>query len=633
MRLGCGKRFGLMLTSANAKDENVERPAEIPSVKKMNIPRSFLVTMLLLTWSLSSAGQNNCSTQPPLGTCPAPASPVVAWCAGNNSNSTCPGGTSWVAFYTSPPATGSWSGQFEGLDAASLLGAGLVPGPQADPNGAVGPTNATGVGQYLEFSNYTVQAFDRATGNGIFSNRPNSGGVPQPLASMFAPHGSAYCGNESLDGLATYDRIDGVFVLADLFNPGGTGGYYFCIGVSAPSGAVPANNLQGYNNQSYWNVYAYNLTPAIPVNSEGRVYFPDYARFGTWKDGFYVTWDLLDLSQNDDIVGFEVCQLDKTNMIAGLVPNQPVCYTYIPSYAGGPGGTDKSLIHTLLPADFEGNNPIPSTTAGEYFLAQVNPSNAGTNNPCTVAPCISDQLAFWTWSGFQTGSGPTYLVPKTSYIPGCYAPHSPYVTQCVWEPYGGVIDSVGDRLMQRLAYRYISGTQKKEYLAVASTVQAHYGSKRTAIRYYKIQAGATASVLLSGTLQDTANFYYLSLPSVAMDSAGNLGITYTVTGSTSHGSLNNYDPSPFFVTVGSNGAHGTPVAILSNSGSSGQDETDTSWGEYVSVSSDPNDDLTFWAVDEYMNGDQTGNCLYHPKVGTGCTWATRIFTCKKGAGC
>ena len=123
------------------------------------------------------------------------------------------------------------------------------------------------------------------------------------------------------------------------------------------------------------------------------------------------------------------------------------------------------------------------------------------------------------------------------------------------------------------------------------------------------------------------------MPSVAMDKNGDLGITYTVTGNASHGSVSNYDPSPYFVTVAANGTQGTPVAILSNSGSSGQDETDQYWGEYVSVSSDPDNDSTFWAIDEYMNGNQTSSCSYSLGLGNGCTWASRVFTCQKGSGC
>jgi hypothetical protein len=595
---------------------------------KLQFGRCVTLLLLLLLANLPAFAQNNCTVSPPTGTCAAP-SPVQTWCAGNNLNSTCPGGTSWIGFSTSAPAAGSWTNQFEGLDAASIRSSGVSPRPQPDPNGGVGPTNSSGVGQYLEFSANYVQAFDRQTGHGILSTRAGGAATPQPIAEAFVPGGKNYCGNGSVDGIATYDRIDNVFVLANIFNPGGATTYYYCIGVSAPSGSVPASNLEGSSNQSHWNVYAYYLNPAIPHDAAGNLYFPDYQRFGTWSDGYYVAWDLEDISQNYDIVGFEVCKLDKADIVAGLSSNPPVCYTYIPSYIATTAG---SLIHTLLPADFEGDNPIPSNTAGEYFLAQVNPSNPGSDAQCTTAPCTTDQLAFWTWSGFTAGAGPTYLnFPSSPYTPGCYNPKHPYDTICVPEPYGGLIDGLGDRLNYRLAYRYLTGGSSGEYLAVAQTVQEDATTQRTGVRYYAIAAGSSPSIAHLGEIQDVTYHLFASMPSVAMDSSGDIGITFTVTGNTSRGSAMNYDPSPFFITVAPNGKVGPPVPILSNSGASGQDETDDYWGEYVSVSSDPNDDRTFWAVDEYMNGNQTGNCT--SKVGSGCTWATRVFTCKKGSGC
>lgn len=600
---------------------------------------SWMVPVFVAFSSLLSAAQNNCSGSPAYGTCAAPAAPVQVWCGGNNSASTCPGGKNWVGFDTTSPAAGSWSGQLEGLDASSILAAKSQPGPQADAVGGVGPTNSNGVGQYLEFAGAYAQAFDRATGSGIFSATPNGTAAPQLLSTLFAPGASSYCSNPSFDGFASYDRIDEVFVLGNLFKAPGTNGttvYYLCFGVSSGNGSVPANNLEGNNSKSYWNAYAYQLNPALPENANGTAYFPDYARYGTWSDGFYVTWDLEDPAHNYNIVGFEVCQLDKADIVAGLSSNPPRCYTYIPSYVVGTSGTDKSLIHTILPADFEGDNPIPSSTAGEYFLAQVNPSNAGTNNPCSVSPCTSNQLAFWTWSGLTSGAGPTSMIVKYhSYTPGCYDPQSPANTYCIPEPYSSTahIDSVGDRLMSRLAYRYTTSGVAGEYLAVASTVQEAASNKRTGIRYYKILAGKTPSTVFIGDVQDATNHYFLSVPSLAMDADGDLGITYTVTGSKAHGSASNYDPSPYFVTVNSGGTQGTPVAILSDSGTSGQDETDMYWGEYVSVSSDPNDDVTFWAVDEYMKGNQTANCSSGSTQRPGCTWASRIFTCQKGSGC
>src|SRR5580704_1742933 len=217
-----------------------------------------LLPMLLCMSSAICFAQNNCSGTPPTGTCAAP-SPVQVWCAGNNPGSTCPGGTSKIGFFTSPPKSGSWSDQFEGLDAASIFSEKVAFRPQADPTGAVGPTNASGVGQYLEVAGSFVQAFDRTTGNGILSFSADSGAGPQSLTGLFAPGGKNYCGSSTADAIATYDRIDGVFVLGNIFNPGNAGTYYYCIGVSATTGGVPANNLQGSGNQSNWNVYAYEL--------------------------------------------------------------------------------------------------------------------------------------------------------------------------------------------------------------------------------------------------------------------------------------------------------------------------------------------------------------------------------------
>jgi hypothetical protein len=591
-----------------------------------------VLSVLLALSSVAVSAQNNCGGSPSYGTCSAPAAPTQLWCAGNNAASTCPGGTSWVGFNTTTPAAGSWTNQFEGLDARGILDSGRTPGAEPDPNGGVGPTDVSGVGQYLEFADNYIQAFDKATGSGIFANEGGGTAAPQPIGMLFSPGGNTYCAGASLDGIASYDRIDNAFVLANIFNNKGT--YYLCMGVSAASGAVPASNLEGVAGQSSWNAYAYNISVAIPRNAQGVTYFPDYERFGTWSDGFYISWDLMDVSNAYDIVGVEVCQFDKADMIAGLSSNAPKCYTYIPQYVVGTSGTDRSLIHTLLPADFEGENPIPSNTAGEYFLALVNPSNTGTNVQCSVSPCTSNRLAYWTWSGLTSGAAPAILVlTNHPFTPGCYYPKAPYNTYCVPEPYGKTIDGLGDRLAYRLAYRYVTGTTSAEYLAVTHTVQENSSTRRTGIRYYKLQAGKTPKLALLGELQDTTNNYFLSMPSVAMDKSGDLGITYTVTGNSTKGSTNNYDPSPFFVTVSSAGVQGTPVAILSNSGSSGQDETDQDWGEYVNVSSDPDDDSTFWAVDEYMNGNQVGNCSYMLGVGSGCTWATRIFTCQKGSGC
>jgi len=65
--------------------------------------------------------------------------------------------------------------------------------------------------------------------------------------------------------------------------------------------------------------------------------------------------------------------------------------------------------------------------------------------------------------------------------------------------------------------------------------------------------------------------------------------------------------------------------------SAGADASDNIWGEYVSVSIDPGDDVTFWGTGEYFGTTQT-QCPGTSNNHTTCTWETQIFNCYKGNG-
>jgi hypothetical protein len=584
----------------------------------MKIRGCLSVSALIALASVISVGQNNCSVVPKTGVCPA-AAPSQAFCAsgGSTKGTTTCKALNWWGFATVAPATGTAGSQFEGIDASEALN----PAPIVSPNGGIGPTVTVGSetqGQYFQFAGNYVQAFDKATGSPIFSNAPNVGpAVPQSFGTLFTPNAVKPCKSPINEGVAEYDRLDSAFVLGDIAYNATTKTYHYCFGISAnnANGAI-STSLQGPGNgKSYWNVYVYNITPALPFKGKGTRYYPAHPRFGSWSDGFYVTWDVLDPLTNNTI-GLEACKLDKADILVGNTSKPPVCYTYIPTYAVGKKGTGDSLVHTLLPADFEGSNPIPSTTAGQYFMALVNPSNPGTTNPCTQSLCQSNQLAFWTWSGITSQTAPTLITTANKYTPGCYDPFKPRNTTCVPEPGypTNLTDSVGDRLMHRLAYRVLGGN---EYLAVSHTVEEDSTTARTGIRFYKIQAGSTPTIVVqSGStttpdVQDTTNGTFYIVPSVSMDNNGDLGITFASSGTA-------VNPSPYFVTTDTNGVLGTPLNICSGTGgcsATGEDESDAHWGPMVSTTTDPDDDLTFWGSDEYFSTNQAG-C---------CTWQTRIF--------
>jgi hypothetical protein len=582
--------------------------------------KEFVLTLLLVVLAcIGSTAQNNCTSVPATGVCPAPAPPKQLWCASGSSSALKHNCRliNWWGFATVAPGTGAAGSQFEGIDASQFVNPFLT----VSPNGGVGPSvtvGSTTEGQYLQSASGYVQAYDKSSGNAIFSNSPNAGpAVPQPFGSLFAPGATVYCNSPLNQGIAEYDRLDSVFVTGNI-SAGGSNSYYYCLGVSAnnsAAGATSTNLLGGGNGKSYWNAYVYSITSSLPKKSRFVRYAPGNARFGTWSDGFYVTWDLLDPTSSHAI-GFEVCKLDKADILAGTNSTAPTCFSYIPSYAVGKKGTKDSLIHTLLPADFEGSNPIPSNTAGEYFLAQVNPSNPGTNNPCNKLPCQSNQLAFWTWAAVTSQTPPTSITTANQYTPACYNPFKPTQTVCVPEPGypNNFLDSVGDQLMHRLAYRVL---QNQEYLAAAHTVEEDSVSARTGIRYYKIQGASTPVIVVeSGSsslpdIQDSTNGNSYLVPSVAMDNNGDLGFNFTASGT-------GLNPTPYSATTDANGTLSTPVNICSGTGgctATGENQSDAHWGSIVSTTTDPTDDLTFWSTGEYFSTNQT-SC---------CTWQTRIY--------
>jgi hypothetical protein len=71
----------------------------------------------------------------------------------------------------------------------------------------------------------------------------------------------------------------------------------------------------------------------------------------------------------------------------------------------------------------------------------------------------------------------------------------------------------------------------------------------------------------------------------------------------------------------------TPAQTVTTAGS---DDSDTIWGEYVSVSIDPSDNVTFWGTSEYFDTTQTQCPGQQQNGNTTCTWQTQIYNCYKG---
>jgi len=556
---------------------------------------------------------------------------------------------------------GSWIGdQIEGIDAEENIGTSYQFFPTAyydmDTNIAVGPNVSGGNGQVLEWANgQWFQAFDKVTGQAIFTYPGGTTAVPQNVGRLWSSSTQSECQQTSDNVQIIFDRLDNAFVISHrevYTNGAGVHQYAWCIAASSGSDLS--------NPGVQWYAYEYKMNTAIPCIPKSSncttglyyYYFPDWPRVATWSNGFYITFDLQDPTKRYTEAGFEACQLDRVNIVQGRSSNPMTCYSYLV-----PAGDTPSLIHSVDVADID-SAAGPGGSEPEYFLSIVTPSNAQQNLKglygCTsqTKPCTSNQLALFTW-GTNGLAGPSFI-PVSSYTPGCYDTSSSgdeINTFCVPEPstntsdigaYGSktcgdyntpCVDSLGDRLANRLTYNNLSssGGPNGEYLTASHVVMESASNQRTGIRYYilKVSNGNASVLVNSGSasgppdLQDPNNTLFYFMPSAAMDQNGNLGIVYNSSGPhCSTCGTQNYPAINFDVLPWNASSPDPPTLIVQGTGD--QENTDR-WGEYAATVIDSSDDLTFYSLGQYYNTSQTGytNCSV---PSSNChTWQTRIL--------
>jgi hypothetical protein len=561
--------------------------------------------------------------------------------------------------HSSSCTEGSWSGdQTEGMDAKQNIG-GEYQFYDAnyfniDANIAVGATVSGKNAQVLEWINgQYVQAFDKVTGQPIFTSKGGTTAVPRSVAGLWSSSTQAECQNSTGNVQVIYDRLDNEFVISRRvgYSSGRAVRYAWCIAASSGSDLS--------NASTQWFAYEYKMDTVIPCipNSDNCTkgpnyyYFPDWPRIGTWSNGFYITFDLEDPTVNYTEAGFEACRLDRGDITRGKASNPMSCYAYTIPLAQRP-----SLIHSVDVADVD-STKAPASGETEYFLSIVNPSNAQQGgdgrNWCTsqTRPCTSNQLALFKW-GPKGLVGPNFIAVN-SYTPGCYdtsKAKDEVNTFCVPEPstnpndIGGYgkrtcgdydtpcVDSLGDRMANRLTYNNLSSSSgpNGEFLTASHVVMESASNQRTGIRYYilKVSNGVASALVNSGgasgppDLQDPNGALSYFMPSAALDQNGNLGIAFTASGTQNHPAIS-FDVLPWMAS-----SFDPPTLIVQGTG----DEEDTDrWGEYAATVIDSTDNLSFYGMGEYYNTSQTGtiNCS---QPSSDChTWQTRLFRGKYGA--
>ncbi len=433
---------------------------------------------------------------------------------------------------------------------ASWLGVGIgffgygVPDAPTDANLSIGDT------QIVQWVNVSLAVFDLNGNNILFNGQHFVSG--QTLFS-----GLPHCGSSnSGDIIAQWDKIAHRWVM---YQPRFSSPYYDCFAISQTPDATGA-------------YYTYEF-PTLGNTSN----FPDYPKVGVWPNGYYLAHN--SFAGGSTYNGAMPCAYDRVKMLAGDPSALGVCFldssngtlfddSMLPADVDDAGAPPNGIDPIYVGSVDNGQNGIDSNVYYYHFhFDPVNPANSTfdcINGACKI-PVNQYQVNFTT------------------------AP----------EPGGSVIDTLGDRMMYRLAYRILAAptpqktvrSNRKQDWLVSHTV---LNSGINQVRWYEFQApidNTTPVVYQQGTYApDSTNYRFMS--SLARDSAGNIAMSYTITsGST-------YPTIAYTGRAGNDplGTMGPEVILLPGQGS--QTDTSNRWGDYYNMSLS-NDGCTFVTTGEW----------------------------------
>src|SRR2546423_14539149 len=318
----------------------------------------------------------------------------------------------------------------------------------------------------------------------------------------------------------------------------------------------------------------------------GQNGFPDYPKFGIQSNAYFQSINSF-TNDGSRYVGATVCAYDRVGMLAGRKSAKQVCFT-----------TPTTFDDSLLPADLDSADVLPPSGQPEVFLGSID--NTPPNGNVIYKYLFNIDFASPANAKF-TGIGGTMPIPVANFQLACGGDRA-----CIPQPDAvtgtDTLDSLGDRLMYRLAYRNFSDHQSWVVSHSVNTPTGQVGE-----RWYEFRAPQTSTdlaVYQQGTYAP-ADGNYRWMGSIAMDKAGNIALGYSVSGSSTFPSVSYTGRTPLDPL----GTMETELPLVNGTGS--QLRCGSRWGDYTSMAIDA-DGCTFWYTNQYY------------LTTTSFNWSTRV---------
>ena len=410
-----------------------------------------------------------------------------------------------------------------------------------DTNGAVGPNH------YVQIVNTDYAVFSKS-GSVLFG--------PVAINTLWSGFGGLCQTDNDGDPTVRYDRMADRWIIQQFAVTGADGTstpFLECLAVS--TGGDPTGSF---------NRYSFTYAD-----------FPDYPKLSVWPDAYYLTVNQFNAA-GTAFLGANVAALNRSQMLAGQA-------------ATSVSFNAPTSVASLLASDLDSSTLPPS---GEpNFLLSL---GASAN---TLA-------AFKFHVDFATPSNSTFTGPTTLAVnafsdacgtSGTCVPQSGTTTQ---------LDSLGDRLMFRLAYRNFG-----DHEALVASHSVTSGSS-VGVRWYELRiSGGSPAVFQQGTYAPDATFRWM--PSIALDGSGDIALGFSASSSSLHPGIRYTGRLPGDAAGTMGQGEGTVVT-----GAGSQNGGLTRWGDYSALTVDPADDCTFWYTNQYIPANGSFN------------WRTRIGSFK-----
>ena len=448
---------------------------------------------------------------------------------------------------------------FEGLsnqDNLNIFGFRVNP---PDPNGEIGPNN------YVEMINLVFAVYDRAG---------NLEAGPIDTGSLWADFAIPDCTDPSGDPVVLYDQLEDRWLLSQFTTSGlndPTKPFWNCVAVS--TSGDPAGTYYRY---------------AFETTSDGIFYFPDYPKYGLWRNSYILTTREFGPTVE---YGIGVYALERDKMLEGD-PNARAVKFFLD---GNAPGMLPLVGDGLLPPDIDGRTKPANDSPAPIIGTQDDDADYGAT---------FDALNIWELS-VKWKSNPTASINLKTQLPvapfDSIFPCAPTSRDCLPQP--GITDptqyldilSYRQRPTFRLAYRNF---RTYESLVTNQSVEARPGV--AGARWYEIRrSGGSYSVYQQGTYAPNDGVHRW-MGSIAQDKNGNMALGYSV--------VNGVDVYPGIRYTGR--LAGDPLGQMTLgegviiNGSGVQTNTNSRWGDYTDMTVDPTDDCTFWYVNEYYQTTQ-----------------------------